>query len=122
MQTPNKQRIHRWNLGSVVPATRVLLVASSLIGPGLAAGWAQEPKENKQREAGKSSYDQVTPVLLGQETLQARMDKDKADKPSVMARQKELLEARYDLTSRPDEKVKMSRGKPIQVGPATRLP
>src|SRR5437588_1060225 len=39
-----------------------------------------------------------------------------------MARQKKVLDERYDLTSRPDPKVAMSRGKPIQVGPAAKLP
>jgi cytochrome c peroxidase len=71
---------------------------------------------------GQSSYDQVTPVLLGQETFQERMARDKAEKAAVMARQHDLLESRYDLTPRPDSKVTMSRGKPVQVGPATRLP
>ena len=75
-----------------------------------------------QQPATNSSYDQVTPMLLGQETFQERMAKDKAEKAAVAARQKELLESRYDLTAKPDAKVKMSRGKPIQVGPATRLP
>lgn len=50
------------------------------------------------------------------------MTKDKADKPAVLARQKELLETRYNLTSRPDSKVSMTRGKPIQVGPTAKLP
>ena len=39
-----------------------------------------------------------------------------------MARQKKLLEERYDLTPRPDTKVTMSRGKPIPVGPTAKLP
>jgi cytochrome c peroxidase len=39
-----------------------------------------------------------------------------------MARQSKLLEERYDLASHPDPKLAMSRGKPIQVGPAARLP
>jgi cytochrome c peroxidase len=69
-----------------------------------------------------SSYDQIAPVLLGKESLRAVMAKDKVDKPAVMARQKDLLEERYDLTSRPDKNVSMSRGKPIQIGPAARLP
>jgi len=69
-----------------------------------------------------SSYDQIAPVLLGKESLRAVVAKDKADKPTVMARQKDLLEERYDLTSRPDKNVTMSRGKPIQIGPAARLP
>jgi cytochrome c peroxidase len=39
-----------------------------------------------------------------------------------MNRQQKLLESRYDLTPRTDLKVTMTRGKPIPVGPATRLP
>jgi cytochrome c peroxidase len=50
------------------------------------------------------------------------MLKDKADKPTVMARQQKLLEERYILSTRPDSDVTMSRGKPIQVGPTARLP
>jgi cytochrome c peroxidase len=48
--------------------------------------------------------------------------KDKADKKGVMARQQRLLEDRYDLAKRVDDTVKMTRGKPIPVGPATKLP
>ncbi len=80
------------------------------------------PLVQAQGPAAKSSYDQVTPVLLGQETLQNQMAKDKAGKPGIAARQKALLEARYDLSNKPDPTLKMSRGKPIQVGPAARLP
>ena len=69
-----------------------------------------------------SSYDQVSPVLLGKETFQEMREEDKADKADVMARQKKLLEERYDLSVKVSDKVKMSRGKPIPVGPATRLP
>ena len=50
------------------------------------------------------------------------MEKDKAAKPGVMDRQKDLLEERYDLTPKPDAKVKMTRGKPIPVGPTAKLP
>src|SRR5262249_9704254 len=48
--------------------------------------------------------------------------KDKAAKAGVMARQRKLLEQRYDLAERVSKTVKMTRGKPIPVGPATRLP
>jgi cytochrome c peroxidase len=48
--------------------------------------------------------------------------KDKADKADVVARQKALLEERYDLAMRTDPTVKMTRGKPIPVGPAAKLP
>jgi cytochrome c peroxidase len=69
-----------------------------------------------------SSYDQIAPVLQGKQSFQAVMAQDKADKPTVMARQQKLLEERYDLTPRPDKKVTMTRGKPIPVGPTARLP
>ena len=74
------------------------------------------------KESTPSSYDQIAPALLGKESFHAVMARDKADKESVMARQKKLLEERYDLTPRPDGKVTMSRGKPIPVGPTAKLP
>ncbi len=74
------------------------------------------------QEQVRSSYDQIAPVLTGKETLQAVQKKDKADKPAVMARQKKLLEERYDLSSRTDKSITMTRGKPIPVGPTARLP
>lgn len=43
-------------------------------------------------------------------------------KGAVTAAQKKLLEARYDLAPRLDTKAKMSRGKPLCVGPTARLP
>ncbi|MBY0514591.1 MAG: cytochrome B6 [Gemmataceae bacterium] len=42
-------------------------------------------------------------------------------KPKVMDAQRKLLEARYDLTPKPDLHVTMSRGKPLCVGPTARL-
>jgi cytochrome c peroxidase len=95
--------------------------------PGLAvlaalASRADAPRAQAQTKDNPSSYDQIAPVLQGKETFQAVMARDKADKDAVMERQKKLLEERYDLTPRPDPKVAMSRGKPIQVGPTARLP
>jgi len=46
---------------------------------------------------------------------------DVAAKPAVMATQRKLLESRYDLQPRPDPVAKMSRGKPLPVGPTARL-
>ncbi len=90
----------------------------------LAAPPTVQSRQDKEKapSAPATSYDQVSPVLLGQESFAAMMAKDKADKASVMARQQRLLEERYDLTAHPDPIVKMTRGKPIPVGPATRLP
>ena len=45
-----------------------------------------------------------------------------ANKPKVMATQRKLLESRYNLEAKLDPAVKMSRGKPIAVGPTARLP
>jgi cytochrome c peroxidase len=43
-------------------------------------------------------------------------------KPKVMATQQKLLEARYNLEPKLDPVAKMSRGKPLVVGPTARLP
>jgi cytochrome c peroxidase len=69
-----------------------------------------------------SSYDQVSPVLLGQESFAAMKKKDVAEKDAVMKRQRQLLEERYDLTAKTDPTCKMTRGKPVPVGPTARLP
>ena len=74
----------------------LLLGNSSLTQPPRAA---EKDKPDVQKGPQPSSYDQVSPVLLGQESFQKMMAKDKADKAAVMARQKKLLEERYDLTS-----------------------
>ena len=47
--------------------------------------------------------------------------KDIADKPAVMAAHRKLLESRYDLSPKLDPQAKMSRGKPLPVGPTARL-
>jgi cytochrome c peroxidase len=49
------------------------------------------------------------------------MKQDIADKPKVMAQQQKLLESRYNLTPKLDSEAKMSRGKPLCVGPTARL-
>ena len=83
----------------------------------LRTSWAERPQGNIA-----SSYDQVSPVLQGKQSFAAMIAKDKADKPAVIERQKKLLDERYDLTVKTDKNVKMSRGKPIAVGPTARLP
>lgn len=54
-------------------------------------------------------------------TLVEVMKKESEAKPKVMDAQRKLLAARYDLEPKFDEKVKMSRGKPLCVGPTARL-
>ena len=55
-------------------------------------------------------------------TFEEVMKADVAAKPKVMADQRRLLEKRYDLEPRLDPDAKMSRGKPLCVGPTARLP
>jgi cytochrome c peroxidase/peptidoglycan hydrolase-like protein with peptidoglycan-binding domain len=55
------------------------------------------------------------------QTFDDVMHMDVQAKPGVMAVQQQLLERRYDLTPRPDPDYRMSRGKPIAVGPTARL-
>jgi cytochrome c peroxidase len=45
-----------------------------------------------------------------------------ANKPKVMAAQRKVLESRYNLEPKLDPQAKMSRGKPLPVGPTARLP
>jgi hypothetical protein len=47
---------------------------------------------------------------------------ESANKAKVMAAQRELLERRYNLDPKLDPEAKMSRGKPLVVGPTARLP
>lgn len=54
-------------------------------------------------------------------TFEEVMKADIEAKPKVMAKHKQWLEQHYDLTPKADPKVKMSRGKPICVGPTVRL-
>ena len=114
----HERRLLRLLTRAVAPA--VLATASLLQAVPIVQ--AQKPDDRPGTPPARSSYDQVTPVLLGKETFQDRVARDKADKPAVAARQKELLESRYDLAVKPDPAARMSRGKPVQVGPATKLP
>ena len=97
---------HRWTglvIGVFVAALAQPSPAHSQ--PGAAA--------DKPKDVGASSYDQIAPVLLGKESPQTVMARDKAEKAPTIARQQKLLDERYQLASRPDAKVTMSRGKPI---------
>jgi cytochrome c peroxidase len=55
------------------------------------------------------------------QTFEETMKQDVADKPKVMAAQRKLLEERYNLEPKLDPEAKMSRGKPLPVGPTARL-
>ena len=88
----------------VLAVTASLLVATN-------AGAQDRPKP-----APPSSF---MPVI--EEPFDVVLKRDKANKPRVMAAAKQLLEERYDLTRRVDTNTKMTRGKPVPVGPTARL-
>jgi cytochrome c peroxidase len=111
----------RWLPWLGIIAVLLYLGSPTLTQPPRAADQDKKAPE-APKGTGPNSYDQVSKVLVGEESFEAMLAKDKADKDAVMARQKKLLEERYDLTPRPDPKVKMTRGKPIPVGPTAKLP
>src|SRR5574337_327112 len=65
-----------------------------------------------------SSY---APVVI-KEDFKTTLNRMKAKKPEVMARQKALLEERYDLRDRPAKGVTMTRSKAVQEGVRVKLP
>ncbi len=97
------------------PANRYLpekMFAALLIGAALLA------PAQAEESRGKTSY---APVDI-KEDFAKTMARMKADKPGIMARQKELLNQRYDLGNRPAKGVTMSGGKPVQEGVRVKLP
>jgi cytochrome c peroxidase len=56
------------------------------------------------------------------QTFDETMKADVAEKPAVTAAQRRLLDSRYDLTPKLDPAARMSRGKPLAVGPTAKLP
>ena len=78
-----------------------------------------QPKEGKI--SGFDFYRDPLNADHPQQSPEEIMQKEITNKPNVMAAQRKLLEARYDLTPHPDAQMKMSRGKRIAVGPTARL-
>ncbi len=90
-----------------------LAVAASVL---VATNAGAQDRTRQQKEPPPSSF---MPVI--EEPFEVVMKRDKAAKARVMAAAMRLLEERYDLTRRVDPGVKMTRGKPIPVGPTARL-
>jgi cytochrome c peroxidase len=76
----------------------------------------QRTGAQRQEPRRPSSF---TPVV--EEPFEVVLARDKAAKSKVNAAAQKLLEARYDLRRRVDESVRMTRGKPIPVGPTAKL-
>jgi cytochrome c peroxidase len=79
----------------------------------------EQPKQGKI-----SGFDFYRDPLNADKPFQeptAIMQKEIDNKAAVMSAQKELLERRYNLKPKFDPEAKMSRGKPLVVGPTARL-
>ena len=86
---------------------------------------SSSPALNNQPEQGKMlGFDFARDPLNSKRpmmTFEEIMKEDVAVKPKVMELQRQLLEKRYVLQARLDPEAKMSRGKPLVVGPTARL-
>jgi cytochrome c peroxidase len=91
--------------------------------PGLPAplspAFAQQPGEG--RITGFDFYRDPLNAAKPMQTFEETMAADVKAKPGVMQTQQRLLSSRYNLTPKLDAVAKMSRGKPLAVGPTARL-
>lgn len=78
-----------------------------------------QPQEGKI--TGFDFYRDPLDAKKPMQTFDETMKADVAAKPKVTAAQHALLEARYNLTPKLDRGARMSRGKPLAVGPTARL-
>ncbi|QDU88021.1 hypothetical protein Pla175_13910 [Pirellulimonas nuda] len=87
--------------------------------------WPSSPVfENQPKEGKISGFDFYRDPLNSDrpyQTFEEIYKKESAGKPKVMQAQQTLLERRYVLEPRLDPEAKMSRGKPLCVGPTARL-
>jgi len=72
-----------------------------------------------QQAGAQKRESSFTPVV--EEPFDVVRARDKAAKSRVNAAAQQLLAQRYDLTRHVDESVRMTRGKPIPVGPTAKL-
>lgn len=70
------------------------------------------------KDSVPSSY---LPVVI-HETFDSILQRMSKAKPAIEERQQELLKQRYDLSNNPSQTLKMSGGKPVQVGVRVKLP
>jgi cytochrome c peroxidase len=102
-----------------VPGVLALALSGSLGSLALlpAAHQGQAGTDPAAPQPGPTSYMPVDPT----EPFPALRDRLAAARDATMARQRALLEARYDLGDRPVPGACMSRGKPVQGGVRVRL-
>ncbi|HEX8873451.1 MAG TPA: cytochrome B6 [Nitrosospira sp.] len=83
---------------------------------------AFENQPDKGKTLGFEFYRDPLNAKKPMQTFEEAMNADVADRARVMKIQRDLLMRRYDLTPRLDKEARMSRGKPLAVGPTARLP
>jgi len=81
---------------------------------------AFENQPDKGKTLGFEFYRDPLNAKKPMQAFEETMKADIADRPKVMRTQRDLLMRRYDLTPRLDREAKMSRGKPLAVGPTAR--
>jgi cytochrome c peroxidase len=94
---------------------RVLLTIAVMLGVAVAILVTRGARAQQQQQKPSS----FMPVI--EEPFDVVRARDKAAKAGVNAAAQKLLEQRYDLSRHVDESVRMTRGKPIPVGPTARL-
>jgi cytochrome c peroxidase len=128
------------------PRRQVIVLLAVVAGAALAAalslgrfGHAQPTTEGRQQMSQPNSIEQAKmkgfegvdfsydlfgapPGQDPQKSFEQVMKKDMAEKPEVMAKQRKLLEERYDLACKQSSGLTMTKGKPQPIGPAVRLP
>jgi cytochrome c peroxidase len=117
----------RSRLGAIATLSVVALFATlarSADAPAKDAAPTKDapPKEVPSKDAPtKGVPTSYAPVVI-KEDFQTTKSRMAGDKPKVMRRQLDLLNARYDLADRPAQGVTMARGKPVQAGVRVKLP
>jgi cytochrome c peroxidase len=101
--------------------TRIKLLTLAAIVCGLVVSTLFQSGAGAQDRTPKPPGDQSSFMPVIEEPFEVVLKRDKAAKARVMAEHRKLLEERYDLSRRVDPNVKMTRGKPIPVGPTARL-
>jgi len=83
---------------------------------------AVKPQANEGRMAGFDfARDPLNATRPG-EPAEEITKRETAARPAVNDAQRQLLESRFNLAPRHDPEIRMSRGKPICLGPTARLP
>jgi cytochrome c peroxidase len=102
---------------SRIKRLRILLTIVAALTTVASVLVSQRVRAQKQQDQQKPSS--FMPVI--EEPFDVVRARDKAGKARVMAAAQKLLEQRYDLRRRVDDGVRMTRGKPIPVGPTAKL-